>query len=80
MFWFEELLDPDVSTDAAEFRRMIRAKLAGHDLACWCRLCDKHADGLPLGEVCADCAPCHADVLLRVANEEDDTQRRTDRE
>ena len=30
----------------------IRAKLAGRDLACWCRL-DQ---------------PCHADVLLRIAN------------
>lgn len=32
----------------------IRAELAGKDLACWC----------PLGQ------PCHADVLLRVANGE----------
>lgn len=31
----------------------IRAELAGHDLACWC----------PLDQ------PCHADVLLRLANE-----------
>jgi Domain of unknown function (DUF4326) len=31
----------------------VRAELAGRDLACWC----------PLDE------PCHADVLLRVANE-----------
>lgn len=30
----------------------VRARLAGRDLACWC----------PLGE------PCHADVLLSVAN------------
>jgi hypothetical protein len=30
----------------------IRATLAGHDLACWCPL-----DG-----------PCHADVLLAIAN------------
>lgn len=43
-------------------------KLRGHDLACWCRLCPKHADGLPLGETCADCDPCHADALLRAAN------------
>lgn len=33
-------------------RDQVRAELAGHDLACWC----------PLG------APCHADVLLAVAN------------
>jgi hypothetical protein len=30
----------------------IRAELRGHDLACWCSLS----------------APCHADVLLRIAN------------
>ena len=32
---------------------LIRTELAGHDLACWCAL-DK---------------PCHADVLLKLANE-----------
>ena len=42
--------------------------LRGHDLACWCPLCDAHRDGLPLGVTCADCAPCHADVLLELAN------------
>lgn len=36
------------------FLPMFRAELAGHDLCCWC----------PLD------APCHADVLLRVANGE----------
>ena len=30
----------------------IRAELAGHDLACWCSLDE----------------PCHADVLLELAN------------
>jgi len=44
--------------------------LRGRDLACWCRLCARHADGLPLGETCPDCAPCHADVLLEIANAE----------
>ena len=34
----------------------IRAELAGHDLACWC----------PLDR------PCHADVLLEIANREGD--------
>lgn len=33
----------------------VRAELAGHDLACWC----------PLDQ------PCHADVLLEVANRKD---------
>jgi len=35
-----------------EFSRVARAELAGHDLACWC----------PLDQ------PCHADVLLELAN------------
>jgi hypothetical protein len=42
--------------------------LRGKNLACWCKLCERHKDGLPLGETCADCAPCHADVLLEIAN------------
>lgn len=37
----------------------IRAELAGKDLACWCPLVDEHGTRLP----------CHADVLLRIANE-----------
>lgn len=43
----------------AEQERVLRyarkniSKLRGHDLACWCRL---------------DGKPCHADVLLEVAN------------
>lgn len=54
-----------------DYRAAARAELAGKDLACWCHLCDKHREtGLPLGEVCMDCEPCHADALLRVANEE----------
>src|SRR5262245_42589187 len=37
----------------------VRRELAGKDLMCWCPLEDE--DGKPV--------PCHADVLLRVANE-----------
>lgn len=37
---------------AAWYVEEIRADLAGHDLACWC----------PLDQ------PCHADVLLAIAN------------
>lgn len=44
------------------------APLRGRDLACWCGLCAAHADGLPLGPICADCSPCHVDVLLQLAN------------
>jgi uncharacterized protein DUF4326 len=35
-----------------EFEKVVRAELAGKDLACWC----------PLDQ------PCHADVLLEIAN------------
>lgn len=42
--------------------------LTGKDLACWCHLCPAHVHGLPLGEDCADCAHCHADVWLLAAN------------
>jgi hypothetical protein len=38
----------------APSREDIRRELAGKDLACWC----------PAGQ------PCHADVLLKIANEE----------
>ncbi len=57
-------LDDEVSADVVSDREawlrrlgghpieLARAQLAGHDLACWCRLDDL----------------CHADVLLRLAN------------
>jgi hypothetical protein len=44
----------------------IRTELAGRDLACWCPLID--SDGRPV--------PCHADVLLEIANEETYTDAR----
>ncbi len=37
-----------------EIRAALRGELRGHDLVCWC----------PLDQ------PCHADVLLRIANED----------
>lgn len=37
----------------------IRGALAGHDLACWCPLEDEHGHRVP----------CHADVLLDIANQ-----------
>lgn len=40
----------------------VRAELKGRDLMCWCPLVD--ADGHPV--------PCHADLLLAIANEETD--------
>lgn len=39
--------------------------LRGKNLACWCRLCPAHkATGLPAGETCRDCAPCHTGVIF----------------
>lgn len=43
-------------------------ELQGHNVACWCGLCPKHKAGLPAGEKCADCPPCHGDVLLEKVN------------
>jgi hypothetical protein len=46
-----------------------RHDLRGKNLACWCKLCARHAErGKPLDEDCADCAPCHTDPLGRIAN------------
>jgi len=53
---------------SALFRRVVRGELAGRDLACWCALCRTHADGKEMGVACPDCAPCHVDVLLEIAN------------
>lgn len=40
--------------------------LIGFNLACFCRLCARHAaTGKPLDEDCPDCAPCHVDPLGR---------------
>lgn len=52
----------------SDFVRRWLAPLRGKNLACWCPLCAKHGDGKQIGEVCPDCAPCHADVLLELAN------------
>lgn len=47
-------------TDADLAAENIRRELAGHDLCCWCRL-DR---------------PCHADVLLEIANPTDKEKAR----
>jgi hypothetical protein len=41
------------------WREHVRAELAGRDLACWC----------PLTDASGNRFPCHADVLLELANE-----------
>ena len=61
-------LGPKITAGEAPKIEDAIAALAGHDLACWCSLCPAHKDGLPFGVNCPDCAPCHADVLLALAN------------
>ena len=46
----------------------IQIELRGKNIGCWCSLCEKHQDGLPYGEKCTDCAPCHGNFLLDIAN------------
>lgn len=48
--------------DAARFH------LRGKNLACWCKLCPKHQKGKPFDVACADCAPCHVDILGSIVN------------
>jgi hypothetical protein len=42
--------------------------LRGKNLMCFCRLCDEHKEGRPLGVGCDRCEPCHVDLLLEFAN------------
>lgn len=42
--------------------------LRDHNVACWCKLCGGHQDGLPLGVQCIACDPCHSVVVLEIAN------------
>lgn len=54
--WLAECLNPEyLSVEAV---KASLAELRGKDLCCWCPLVDK--DGKPV--------PCHADVLLELAN------------
>jgi hypothetical protein len=54
--------------DHPAIAELSRMELAGFNLGCWCGLCERHRDGKPFGEQCADCAPCHADPLGETAN------------
>lgn len=64
-----------IENEASEtWKGRMRIDLRGRNLACWCRLCNRHQDGKPLGEDCPACQPCHADVLLQMANKEDAEQ------
>ena len=44
--------------------------LKGKNLACFCKLCDLHKVGKPMNTQCPYCEPCHADVVLKLANQE----------
>lgn len=50
--WLRGSLDPELSPGPPPARDEIRVELAGHNLACWCR----------------PGKPCHADVLIELAN------------
>jgi hypothetical protein len=45
------------------FSNAVEMNLRGKNLSCWCKLCDRHKDGKPLDEECAECSPCHVDVI-----------------
>lgn len=51
--WLRGTLEPGLRPAPPPSRAEIRAELAGHNLACWCK----------------PGAPCHADVLIVLANE-----------
>ena len=67
--WSRSVLIEDRAVAVAEYRRAIMrghpaipsdlTPLRGHDLMCWC----------PLGD--AEGVPCHADILLELANQGD---------
>lgn len=50
--WLRGTLDPTLSPGPAPTREDVRAVLKGHNLACWCR----------------PGTPCHADLLIEIAN------------
>lgn len=54
----EAVADYALVARSAKRIALIRRELAGRDLVCWCPLVDK--DGMSV--------PCHADVLLEIAN------------
>lgn len=50
--WLKGTLDPALSPGEPPMRAVIEAELKGHNLACWCKAG----------------TPCHADVLIELAN------------
>lgn len=45
--------------------RVFLYPLRDKNLACYCKLCRRHKDGKPLGELCLQCLACHVDVLAK---------------
>lgn len=66
--WFRERMHQMACDEPGRLKGNFIDPLKGMNLACWCRLCQAHADGKPLGVHCDNCAPCHADVLLEFVN------------
>lgn len=58
----------------------IKRELRGKNLACFCALCAAHKDGKPFDLKCADCTPCHSDVLGPIANAPEPPSRHTQAE
>ena len=56
--WLTGTLDPALSPGVPPSRKAIRDELHGHNLACWCK----------------PGTPCHADVLIALANEKEDSR------
>lgn len=54
---------------AENFLPYVLTELKGKNLACWCGLCEKHKNGKPYDVKCEGCLPCHADILLEMANQ-----------
>lgn len=66
----EIALGPLIKAGVAPALEEITSELRGANLACWCALCARHAKtgGKAFDEQCSNCAPCHCDVLLELAN------------
>lgn len=53
VWWFKQMIFV-----CPQYRERAKRELKGKNLACWCPLEDKNGNRIP----------CHADVLLRIAN------------
>ena len=60
-------IGPRIDVGPAPTLREIRAELRGRNLACWCKAPVYDTEGT----IVRPGDPCHADVLLEIANAED---------